>query len=668
MLKIKRIMGIITAVSSFMMILSSCSNKIIGIHSGSSLSEESSVEVSSLDSSVDVITDTSVSVNYPSNSLVSSESVVSSSSSSTLTFSSIEGYTSPNSLTIEGESINVDTSYNESFSTGSDNVTRVNGITFGYYRGASVSGATSLHPDHGSYLDTPYAGHEGAFYNISSIPGIDSIELTYVTGEGTRKATRLNPNVTFGYEEATCLDYTYSLPISFATENVVTINVTKSGFKYFSINTGDYYLNIKNIVINYGEGSSSYASYPAKSGENKVRCNPIRYQGTLVPGESQVSIPVAYTYDKTSDTYLASEFKTLTYYTYDYVKAGNVTPSVAAVTDPLLVSAYYTTFGTWPCNYFLNGTYPAKNNVQSLFGTDTRQCSEYNRTNGYATSVPWNFNGYYYELDIAIDTYSPSSRGVGRVVAWDKGWTAEGYDNSPVCVYTDDHYNTWLEYLNNGTWSNRFNGEGVVAGISYSAPKTVTLNGVPSINYPTVNSDDLSSSESEYIGEGEATSLVYDNPDTATFKKITSSTGLQEGFTYLIACEDFNYLGYHLLDNNYSTNLSSEKGFNGGEISASTDDYWPVRLEKGTKGWKMILTVYGEDKYICCSTKTNKNDPLTYDNENDEWKISFSYGNAIIKNINMQRYIRYVENNQTAFKTYKTEGSGSAIQLYCLCN
>ena len=103
--------------------------------------------------------------------------------------------------------------------------------------------------------------------------------------------------------------------------------------------------------------------------------------------------------------------------------------------------------------------------------------SRYSSRGGYARSVPWSGSGYYYELDVDVDgKYQTSNRGTGRIVAWESGFDATGYDNSPVCLYTDDHYNTWLEYLNNGTWSYRFNGEGIVEGISHSSAQTVTLN------------------------------------------------------------------------------------------------------------------------------------------------------------------------------------------------
>jgi len=71
-------------------------------------------------------------------------------------------------------------------------------------------------------------------------------------------------------------------------------------------------------------------------------------------------------------------------------------------------------------------------------------------------------SGYpdYYELDFDVDgTYTTSSRGVGRLVAFQEGFEATGYSNKPVIVYTDDHYSTFMEYNNYGGFETRFNGE-----------------------------------------------------------------------------------------------------------------------------------------------------------------------------------------------------------------
>ena len=61
------------------------------------------------------------------------------------------------------------------------------------------------------------------------------------------------------------------------------------------------------------------------------------------------------------------------------------------------------------------------------------------------------------------ESYSSNSRGVGRVVGWQYGFDdakgATNYDDAPVCVYTDDHYATFLEYLNAGSFGVRFNAE-----------------------------------------------------------------------------------------------------------------------------------------------------------------------------------------------------------------
>ncbi len=64
---------------------------------------------------------------------------------------------------------------------------------------------------------------------------------------------------------------------------------------------------------------------------------------------------------------------------------------------------------------------------------------------------------------------------MGRIVVWEAGFTGTNYDDSPVCTYTDDHYATWLEYYNNGTFSKRFNGDGYYSAYSYSSPMRVSF-------------------------------------------------------------------------------------------------------------------------------------------------------------------------------------------------
>ncbi|MFA7192757.1 MAG: hypothetical protein WC131_01395, partial [Bacilli bacterium] len=116
-----------------------------------------------------------------------------------------------------------------------------------------------------------------------------------------------------------------------------------------------------------------------------------------------------------------------------------------------------------PANYVSSSEYW---DAYDIFGDNTRCVSWYERTDGYATAIPYKAYGSkpsYYEFDIATSSsYSSNNRGVGRVVAWEYGFDplkgATGYDSSPVSIYTDDHYFTFQEYMNDGTFGQRFNG------------------------------------------------------------------------------------------------------------------------------------------------------------------------------------------------------------------
>ena len=90
--------------------------------------------------------------------------------------------------------------------------------------------------------------------------------------------------------------------------------------------------------------------------------------------------------------------------------------------------------------------------------------------------VPYNSNGLvYYEFDIALDSsYRTNSRGVGRVVMFLNGFSATGYDSSPVAVYTDDHYATFQEFNNLGQFLPRFNAESRITNLSWSVPTYLT--------------------------------------------------------------------------------------------------------------------------------------------------------------------------------------------------
>ena len=360
-------------------------------------------------------------------------------------------------------------SYDRNFLKASQTKT-INNIDVGAYRYKSNSKTTSIYPDESYFQNTLYHGKEGSIFNVNSLGGIDSLKITYSTDDDSKTIVNSlkKPNVTFGKNKK-CLDYLFEFELS-SSNNTITINVNNSDFQYFSINTGSYVLSVTSFVVQYDDRTISEEEFDYNSGTNKYRINPVKYSGQLIPGVSKVTIPLDMYYDENTKEYKAKTTKELTYYTYEYVLAHKECVKDATITDPLLVCAYYTAFNIWPANYDFN-----KNNVKDVFGTDARQVSSYSKKTGYALSIPWVKSGYYYELDIDFDGTYSKTRGTGRVVVWDEGWNASGYDSSPVCVYTDDHYNTWLEYLNNGLWSNRFDAEGNATGLIYSNPITVFL-------------------------------------------------------------------------------------------------------------------------------------------------------------------------------------------------
>ena len=74
-----------------------------------------------------------------------------------------------------------------------------------------------------------------------------------------------------------------------------------------------------------------------------------------------------------------------------------------------------------------------------------------------------------------LDNYSPNSRSVGRLVVFTNGFDSDGYSNSPVIVYTDDHYATFKEYNNAGEFLERFNAEINPTSYYWNNIKTLSL-------------------------------------------------------------------------------------------------------------------------------------------------------------------------------------------------
>jgi len=176
------------------------------------------------------------------------------------------------------------------------------------------------------------------------------------------------------------------------------------------------------------------------------------------------------------------DWKEYTYHSFNYarddIENNGADVEEYALTDPVDVANYFVLFNRIPPNYGLNVNYAEDTIIQGkvetvdiveeVFGEEyTRQVSEYDRNDGYVRAVPAANNNktstgnLYYEFDIALnDEYSVHSRGMGRVVGFEGGFYTND-DSTNVAIYTDDHYYTFMEYLNYGVWGERFDADGI---------------------------------------------------------------------------------------------------------------------------------------------------------------------------------------------------------------
>ena len=159
--------------------------------------------------------------------------------------------------------------------------------------------------------------------------------------------------------------------------------------------------------------------------------------------------------------------------------------------DKLEVAAYYQAFGELPVNYVFNDdsdTDGSRALALSNFGTYGRMYSKYyTRTNGYTRCMPAPNYNRYFEIDIAAkgntsyNNGSRISRGAERLVAFPQGMAQ--YGSESVLFYTDDHYETFREYLNyakrrqNGSIEGFGSSFGLVSSgyDAYVRPTTISL-------------------------------------------------------------------------------------------------------------------------------------------------------------------------------------------------
>ena len=348
-------------------------------------------------------------------------------------------------------------------------------IDYEYYRAVKSSGnIMKIIPQ--TPVEEPTL--EGALYNTSAIKDIDRIIVRYKTSSNYGSSKSKLYYGENSYEDGyITLDYS----TSFTTKD---IDLSSYNINYFKFTSGDVELFINSIDIYYSDTNTPHGSsfINKNANEGEYRLTPTVYSGTLVSGESTVSVPVSYNIS----THQVTEYKTYTYYSYEYVYEHQYLIEDAAMTDPFDVCNYFMAFGCAPANYGANNTVkplrdgltlPSKSDVSELFGDSARTISQYSKTDGYATALPYyGEKPNYYELD--IDTsglYSINSRQVGRIVAFASGFNIleYGYGNQCVCLYTDDHYATFKEFNNYGGFMPRFNAELNVACAIWSNPITL---------------------------------------------------------------------------------------------------------------------------------------------------------------------------------------------------
>ena len=338
-----------------------------------------------------------------------------------------------------------------SYLSGSE-INNIDGINFEHYRATYyTNGFASLMPYHGNINDNTIPA---ALYNTTKIKNISRMILEYSTSIDSDNGL----NIYYG----TDITLNQNTILKGSKENI-NVELNFQNVNYFKIETISQIINLTSIDIYYTNDDINSNSNFLEANKDNYRINPIVYNGILEDGVSSVEVPIDVTIKNNS--YVVNKTKKYTYYSYEYIKEHPEYVDKATMIDPIDVATYYIAFKKFPANYFSSASKALKGEDYDLFGNNIRQVSkEYSRTNGYAQTVPYNKNGLkYIEFDIDIgNTYIQNksvSREVGRVVIFTNGFSYQGYDNSPVALFTDDHYATFQEYLNLGSYGTRFNAQ-----------------------------------------------------------------------------------------------------------------------------------------------------------------------------------------------------------------
>jgi len=262
-----------------------------------------------------------------------------------------------------------------------------------------------------------------------------------------------------------------------STDGFMEVRVKTDPYSYFKIETLGETVFIESLQIKCSSTHSAKIFKPKSYVDYRIDVEYDQfdnlYDGLVrrIPNKIQIN---------NDGTYKAIDYKNYTYYSSTYLDKHLDEAEDLALTDPLDVANYYTLFHQFPLNY---GYQDEISSLNAKFGGSklTRQISVYSRTDGYATAVPYqNANGSrprYYELDFDEIGYyyaGKGGRGVGRLVVWEAGFKNVSYTNTPVIVYTDDHYATFREYLNYGKFGTRFDAELQFTNFVWTEPITLT--------------------------------------------------------------------------------------------------------------------------------------------------------------------------------------------------
>lgn len=297
-----------------------------------------------------------------------------------------------------------------------------------------------------------------SFYNVDNLKGIYELSITYQSTKGLKVYYSLDRSYN-NYFIAGSADSMFDL----------TIKLDYAGF--FKVETLGEDVVIESFTLKYNSSvennNDSYLSYS----DTRID-QPYTNFDNIKSGETR---KIADSITVNSDnTYTINSYKSYTYYTLDDIIANPTLASSCTYTDPVDVANYYTLFNAFPLNY---GSQSDSKYLSKYFKEDTRCFFQYFRTDGYARCVPYyasGLNPVYYELDFNEDgTYTTSNRGKGRLVIWTEGFRDVEYMGQSVIVYTDDHYATFQEYNNYGSFGTRFNAERSVTSYKWSKPTTL---------------------------------------------------------------------------------------------------------------------------------------------------------------------------------------------------